>query len=210
MNKTVQIIISFSLVVLNLSCTKHDSITGNSTINTTMVIPLNSNNQWNYTYQRYNYLNTVTYTSDTTLRIQKDTILLGERRYQFSKIAEVFSNLYWYNQGAQGFQVLTYTSSIIDSSLIFQFPAIKDTTYKTKFFYTWSVISTDTTIEIGSTKYKCIYYRYNHAVAPDEYFIAPGIGVVKINELYQLNPGESNYPGFRLNEVYTLKNYKIY
>ncbi len=198
-----------SIAILSLSCTNNDSILGNSN-NTGMLIPLKLNNQWNYTYQRYNYLNTVTYTSDTTLRIISDTLLIGERRYKFSNIAEMFSDMAWYNQSTKGFQLLAYNNSIKDSSIIFQYPTKQDTTYQSKSFYSWSVIAIDTSIKIGNVNYKCILYRYNHVVAPDEYFVAPGIGVIKINELYKINPGESKYPGFRLNEVYTLINYNIY
>lgn len=191
------------------SCKKNDSVGSGTMMFPDTIIPLKVNNEWNYSYQRYNYLNEVTYTSDTTLAISKDTIMFGLRRYKFNTFSSLFYDQAWYNQSTEGFQVVADLPGFKDSIVYFPYPPKLGYVYGLIKAYKWKITSIDTSIITPAGVYTCIVYRYDHLVAPVEYYVCPGVGIIKINEWYMTNPGEKNYPGFRLNEVYTLKSFSL-
>ncbi len=171
------------------------------------LIPLAIGNSWSYTQTTFDTTGKVSsaaYHFDD--KVDSDTIISNEKWYH----SEGYPNYVWITNRSNGFWHFAKagTSLLIKRDttlLVFGYPAKIGTKPGT-----YEVVSLDKEVTVQAGTFRCIHYVYkvanptNYWFTGFEYFITPGLGIVKWQQFGKLSSG-NNWVVYKSE----LTNYKV-
>jgi hypothetical protein len=170
------------VVLITLPGCSKDSITGGDSTPLPHLIPLAIGNYWNYSVSIYDTAGAqpVSYVDSSQWRVLSDTAIGGYRWYRFA-------GSYACNKSDGFWMYLSATPS-----LYFRYPVIEGDTVATGGSLTVVVMAVAERDTIAGGMRFCHRYRVHIASAlTTEYFIQPGLGIVRYDQYSQTQSGRT-------------------
>ncbi len=162
----MKFIVTFLLLFLLISCENSSEIIPQKN----ELIPFKMGNQWAYKSKIENI------TIISRYKITGDTVINDQLWYNYNFVG-VPNYMNYFEDGI--YELYWVDTLTAKSSLKFKYPAQKGETYKYLNKIKVTVISINSEIEVEAGKFWCYVYEFLYDSSKENYYIAPGVGIVK-------------------------------